>query len=140
MKRLVALIVLLCLGTVLGTSQTALAAVTITRAELNSGQLRLEGQGAVPNHAILVNGTALGTSDGSGQFKIQVQPYSSATCQVTVSDGTTSAQATLSGCTPTTPTSATATPIATATPTSAPAPTATSLSGTSPISLSPCSP
>src|SRR5712692_1870623 len=60
---------------------------TITRAELNAGQLRLEGSGALPNHSILVDGTALGTSDASGAFKIQVQPFSSPTCVVTVNGG-----------------------------------------------------
>src|SRR5437899_5939630 len=35
---------------------------SITRAELNAGQLRLEGSGALPNHVILVDGAALGTS------------------------------------------------------------------------------
>ena len=115
--------------------QPALAAVVISRAELSGGQLRLEGQGAIPNHAIAVNGSALGTSDGSGTFKIEVQPFSSSTCQVTVSDGTTSAQATLSGCTPSTPPPPTATPSTLPPPT----PTATALSGTSPILFSPTS-
>ncbi|PYN96566.1 MAG: hypothetical protein DMD91_21045 [Candidatus Rokuibacteriota bacterium] len=77
---------------------------TITRAELNAGQLRLEGRGALPNHAILVDGKALGNSDATGAFKIQVQPFSSPTCAVSVNGGGSSAQATLSGCTPTTPT------------------------------------
>src|SRR5262249_58035505 len=76
-------------------------APTITRAELNAGQLRLEGRGALPNHAILVDGRALGSSDATGAFKIQVQPFSSATCVVSVNGGGSSAQATLSGCTPT---------------------------------------
>jgi len=94
-----------------GVSITALLTVTslappptITRAELNAGQLRLEGRGALPNHAILVDGKALGNSDATGAFKIQVQPFSSPTCVVSVNGGGSSAQATLSGCTPTTPT------------------------------------
>jgi hypothetical protein len=47
-----------------------------------------------------VNGAVLGSSDGAGFFSIRAQPFSSADCQVTVSDGTSSAQATLAGCTP----------------------------------------
>jgi hypothetical protein len=128
---------LLCASTLTVASrsgQVALAAVTITRSELNSGQLRLEGQGAVPNHAILVDGTALGTSDGSGAFKIQVQPFSSATCQVTVSDGTSSAQATLSGCTPTAPTPTSTSAPAPSTPTATSPPTSLTVAFT-PTSL-----
>ena len=92
-----------------GVSITALLTVTspappptITRAELNAGQLRLEGRGALPNHAILVDGRGLGTSDATGAFKIQVQPFSSPTCVVSVNGGGSSTQATLSGCSPTT--------------------------------------
>src|SRR5215213_4810032 len=69
--------------------QTALAAVTITRSELNGGQLRVEGQGAVPNAAITVDGVVRGTADSTGRFRIEVAGFSSATCRVTVSDGTT---------------------------------------------------
>ena len=45
----------------------------------------------------------MGTSDGTGAFRIQFSPYSSSTCKVTVSDGSTSATATLLGCTPSSP-------------------------------------
>lgn len=80
---------------------SAEAAVTITRADLSSGQLRVEGTGAVPNHLVTVTpGNVTGTSDANGAFKIQASPYNSPTCQVTVSDGTTSAGTSLSGCTP----------------------------------------
>ena len=77
---------------------------TITRATLSAGQLRLEGRGALPNHAIVVDGKALGTSDAAGAFKIVTQPFSSPTCVISVNGGGSSAQATLSGCTPTAPT------------------------------------
>ena len=81
----------------------AQAAITLTRAELSSGQLRVEGNGALPNHSVVVGpGAVVGTSDSNGAFKIQTSPYSSSTCQVTVSDGATSASASLSGCTPST--------------------------------------
>ncbi len=86
---------------------TAEAAVTVTRAELNSGQLRVEGTGALPNHVVTVSpGNVTGTSDANGAFKIQTSPYSSSTCQITVSDGTTSATTSLSGCTASAPASA----------------------------------
>src|SRR3954467_8716912 len=84
-------------------ASSADAAVRITRSELNSGQLRVEGSGALPSHAITITpGPVTGTSDSSGSFRIQTSPYSSSTCQVTVSDGATSATASLSGCTPST--------------------------------------
>src|SRR5213079_2073382 len=47
-------------------------------------------------------GFVTGTSDSAGAFKIQSSPYSSSTCKVTVSDGSTSASASLAGCTPST--------------------------------------
>src|SRR5438552_8952551 len=79
------------------------AAVMVTRAELNGTQLRLEGQGAVPNAPITVDGKQLGSADGGGFYRIETSPFSSPTCKVTVSDGQTSATATLSGCTPSPP-------------------------------------
>ena len=76
--------------------------ITITRSELNADQLRVEGNGALPNHAISINpGAIAATTDGVGAFKVQSSPYSSSTCQVTVSDDTNSASAVLVGCTPT---------------------------------------
>jgi len=80
---------------------SAQAAITVTRAELKSGQLRVEGNGALPSHSVVVDpGSVTGTSDGSGAFRIDKSPYSSSTCKITVSDGATSASASLSGCTP----------------------------------------
>src|SRR3954463_3684672 len=84
-------------------ASSADAAVRITRSELNSGQLRVEGSGALPSHTITITpGPVTGTSDSSGSFRIQTSPYSSSTCQVTVSDGATSVTTSLSGCTPST--------------------------------------
>src|SRR3954451_1747490 len=84
---------------VLGSS--ADAAVTISRSELNGGQLRVEGSGTLPSHTVTITpGPVTGTSDSSGSFRIQQSPYSSPTCKVTVSDGATSVTASLSGCTP----------------------------------------
>jgi hypothetical protein len=82
---------------------SAQAAIALTRAELNGTQLRIEGSGALPNHSVVVSpGSVVGTSDSTGAFRIEKTPYSSSTCQVTVSDGATSATRTLSGCTPST--------------------------------------
>src|SRR4051795_12548288 len=86
-------------------ASSADAAVRITRSDLNSGQLRVEGSGALPSDTITITpGPVTGTSDSSGSFRIQTSPYSSSTCQVTVSDGATSVTASLSGCTPSTTT------------------------------------
>ena len=83
---------------------SANASITISRAELNGTQLRVEGSGAIPNHALILSpGSVPGSSDSSGSFRIQKDPYSSSTCQVTVSDGSSSKSATLSGCTPSSP-------------------------------------
>jgi putative Ig domain-containing protein/ASPM-SPD-2-Hydin domain-containing protein len=89
------------------TAVGAQAAITLTRAELNSSQLRVEGSGALPNSTVTVDpGAVTGTSDANGAFKIQSTPYSSSTCQVTVSDGSTSTSTSLTGCTPSAPASA----------------------------------
>ena len=86
------------------TGAGAATGITITKSELNSSQLRVEGSGALPNHSITINpGGVTGTTDGNGAFKVQVASYSSSTCQITVSDDATSASAALAGCTPTTP-------------------------------------
>jgi len=92
----------LAVGLLLGLSGpgTALAALSVTRAELNNGQLRVEGQGAVPNAAISIDGVVRGTADGAGQFRIEVANFSSPTCRITVSDGTFTVGPTLQGCTP----------------------------------------
>ena len=79
----------------------ALAAVSITRAELSGSNLRVEGQGAKPNTRVTVNGgQASSVSDASGSFRIESSSFPKpADCRVTVSDGASSAIATLSGCT-----------------------------------------
>ena len=82
-------------------ASTADAAVRITRSELKAGQLRVEGTGALPSHAVTITpGPVTGTSDSTGSFRIEKSAYSSSTCQVTVTDGDTSMTASLSGCTP----------------------------------------
>jgi hypothetical protein len=85
---------------------TARASVRITRAEMNSTQLRLEGT-AQPNTTISVNGVAMGASDANGNFKIEKSPYTPPlNCVVQVNDGSASAtNVTLAGCTPSSPSS-----------------------------------
>jgi Abnormal spindle-like microcephaly-assoc'd, ASPM-SPD-2-Hydin len=100
-------------------SASADAAITISRADLSASQLRVEGSGAVPNHAVTVSpGSVAGTSDANGAFKIQQSPYSSSTCQITVSDGSTSASAGLSGCSASSSPPPTSAPAVTLTPSS----------------------
>src|SRR3954470_2213122 len=107
---------------------SAHAAITISRAELSGTQLRVEGSGALPSHSLTLNpGSVPGTSDSSGAFRIQKDPYSSSTCQVTVTDGSSSASAKLSGCTASSPSPSPSPP-----PTTAPAVTFTPSSLTFP--------
>jgi hypothetical protein len=100
-------------------SANAEAAITISRAELSGTQLRVEGSGAVPSHAVTVSpGSVVGTSDANGAFKIQKDPYSSSTCQISVSDGSSSASARVSGCSASTSPPPTSSPAVTLTPSS----------------------
>lgn len=100
--------------------QTLWAAVTITRAELSGGRLRVEGNGAAANATIVIdNGVVSGNADGSGRFRIEANNFTSASCVVTVSDGATTAQANLAGCTPTAPPTPTPSLPPTPTPTAA---------------------
>ena len=97
--RLALVGVLLLIGVLVATS-IAQAAVSISRAELSGTQLRIEGQ-ASPNRTITVDGVAMGTSDGSGRFRIERSGFTApADCTVDVNDGSaTAATARLSGCT-----------------------------------------
>src|SRR3712207_1935615 len=78
----------------------AQAAVSISRAELSGGQLRIEGP-APPSRTITVDGVAMSTSDGGGRFRIERSGFTApADCTVDVNDGSaTPATARLSGCT-----------------------------------------
>jgi hypothetical protein len=120
MDRRRALIVSVAVVATLGVaSASADAAITISRAELSGTQLRVEGSGAVANHAVTVTpGSVAGTSDANGAFKIQKDPYGSSTCQITVSDGSSSASARLSGCSASSPPTPTSSPAVTLTPSS----------------------
>jgi hypothetical protein len=94
--------------------------VSVTRAELKSGQLRVEGRGAAPNATITVrsDSVATGRADGSGAFRVEASGFVSTTCRATVGDGATSADVALDECTAATPT-----PSPTPTPTPTPEPT-----------------
>jgi len=90
---------LVLIGALVVTS-TAQAEVSISRAELSGTQLRIEGQ-ASANRTIMVDGVAMGTSDGAGNFRIERTGFTApADCSVDVNDGSaTAATARLSGCT-----------------------------------------
>src|SRR5215210_6873294 len=96
----VAVVGVLVLISALVVASAAQAAVSISRAELNGTQLRIEGQ-ASPNHTITVDGVAMGTSDSGGKFRIDRSGFTApADCTVDVNDGSaTAASARLSGCT-----------------------------------------
>jgi hypothetical protein len=76
------------------------AAVSVSRAEIKGGNLRIEGT-ATANRTITVDGVAMGSSDGSGRFRIERSGFTApADCTVDVNDGSaTAATARLSGCT-----------------------------------------
>ena len=97
--RLAVSALLVLIGTILAVP-AAHAAVNVSRAEINGSRLRLEGQ-AAPNRTITVDGTAMGTSDGAGNFRIERDPFTApADCTVDVNDGSASpTSAPLSGCT-----------------------------------------
>jgi hypothetical protein len=63
----------------------------VSRAELRSGTLRLEGNAAA-NRTITVDGVAMGTSDGSGRFRIERRGFvAPADCTVDVNEGSATA-------------------------------------------------
>ena len=79
---------------------TAFGAVSVSRAEVSGGDLRIEGR-AIANRSITVDGTAMATSDRSGNFRVSRGSFTPpADCTVDVDDGSASpAVARLSGCT-----------------------------------------
>src|SRR3954470_8117218 len=80
------------------------ASVVVSRAEVNSGRLRIEGQAAA-NRAITVDGTQMTTSGSTGSFRVDRSGYvPPADCTVDVNDGSAVAVGVLlSGCSVTTP-------------------------------------
>ena len=101
--RLAIIGVLVLIGALVVAS-AAQAAVSISRAEISGTQLRIEGV-ATANRTITVDGVAMGTSDGSGRFKIERSGFTApADCTVDVNDGSASPTvARLSGCTQSSP-------------------------------------
>src|SRR3954462_2166279 len=80
------------------------SALTVSRAQISSGQVRVEGAGAAPGATVTVSSPTSSVSnraDSTGQFRVEGSNFSSADCKVTVSDGGLTATATplLSGCT-----------------------------------------
>ena len=74
------------------------AAVSVTRAELDRGRLRIEGEGAMPDATMSVDGVVGGNADDRGRFKIELEDFSSSSCQVTISDGNSSQVVSLDPC------------------------------------------
>ena len=99
----------ICLVTVAATN-TAQAAVTVSRAEVSATRLRIEGS-AAPQRPITVDGVTMTTSSSSGSFKVERSGYTRpADCTVDVGDGTgTPLNVRLSGCTVTATTTTTTT-------------------------------
>ena len=94
------------LAVVTAAPSSAVTAISVTKASLSAGSLRVEGSGALANATVRVSSpesTAGSRADGSGRFRVSASGYQSSTCKVTVTDGATSVVATLSGCTPTSP-------------------------------------
>src|SRR3954447_9393769 len=79
-------------------------ALTVSRAQLSGGELRVEGSNAARGIFITSEsstGAAGSRSDTSGNFKIQGSGFRAPDCKIVVSDRQTpTATVTLSGCTP----------------------------------------
>ncbi len=102
LPRRIAALLALSVAVTLALPADALAAVSVQRATLTSGSLRVEGQGARANANVTVTSpesTASRTADSKGEYKVTASGFRSSTCKATVSDGSTSVVATLSGCT-----------------------------------------
>ena len=99
-KRAAAAAAVVALAMLAVVASTALATVTVSRAQLSGTRLKLEGR-ALANRTITVDGASLGASDGSGTFRIDRQPFSApGDCTVDVNDRSASPTAArLSGCT-----------------------------------------
>ncbi|MDQ1635639.1 MAG: putative Ig domain [Frankiaceae bacterium] len=80
-------------------------AVTVDRAQLIGGQLRLDGKNAAPGQFVMVesaSSAAGARSDSSGAYRVQATNFRSDDCKVVVRDGKTPiATVGLAGCTPT---------------------------------------
>jgi hypothetical protein len=84
----------------------ALDSMSVDRAELDDGLLRVEGEDATPYATVSVTSAESSAStqaDDDGRFRLLAPNFRSSNCQVMVSDGATSAQVSLDECTPTAP-------------------------------------
>jgi putative Ig domain-containing protein len=127
-RRVAAFVSLMTLAALLIAPSGALADVSVRKATLNSGTLTIEGRGAKAGATITVSSpesTATGRANSRGEFRFSRSGYRSSTCKATVSDGSTSVVANLSGCTPS------STPPPPPPPTGSTPPTSVSLSHTS---------
>jgi hypothetical protein len=113
-------------------SVNALDSIVVDRAELDDGLLRVEGEGAVPDAIVWVTSAESSASSPAaddGRLRLLAPNFQSSNCQVTVTDGATSAQVSLDECTPTapptTPPPTTAPPTTTTTTTTEPTTTTT---------------
>jgi hypothetical protein len=123
----------------LAVTESAEAAVSVSRAEVSGSRLKIEGRAAV-SRPITVDGVQMATSSSSGSFKVDRSGYTPpADCTVDVNDGSaTPASVRLSGCTVTTPTP-TPTPTPSPTPTPAPEPTPAPAAALASLGISPAS-
>lgn len=95
------LVLLLSVIFLLAWPAPSFAAVSVDRAEMSGGDLRLEGDNARANARILVDGVDRGAADGRGDFRIEVSGFTTSTCRISVNDGTGAVTVSVDGCTPT---------------------------------------
>ena len=74
--------------------------ISVTSASLQGTTLSVQGRGAKGGNSISINGVVMGRAASDGSFNITNSKYTSTQCTITVSDGRTSTNATLSPCAP----------------------------------------
>ncbi len=81
-------------------AQAAQPPLIIDRAEYKGGDIRVEGHQGSPGRTIVINGVVTGQQvAGDGTFRVERKGFGQPPgCLITVTDGVTSATATLSGC------------------------------------------
>jgi hypothetical protein len=110
-KRVVAIAsISMLIGLLVAPTAVLAGTVIVTRASLSAGNLSIAGQGAGARATVTVSSpesTATGRAGRSGAFQISASGFRSSTCKATVSDGTSSTEAILAGCTPAPPSAST---------------------------------
>jgi Putative Ig domain len=81
------------------------SALTVSKAQLVNGELRVEGSGAAPGGSVVIARSATSVAsariDTKGGFRIQAAGFRSDDCTIVIDDGSTPiAQPRLAGCTP----------------------------------------